>query len=290
MTNDTTVRYDQPQAHVARITLDRPERRNAQDLRMTYELNQAFDRAAQDDDVKVIILAGSGPHFSAGHDLRGNSGLTHADFPVVDTWGGFDLSGAEGLMGNEQEIYLRMCERWRNLPKPTIAQVQGKCIAGGLMLAWVCDLIIASEDATFQDPVVQFGICGAEYFAHPWELGARKAKEMLFTSDWIGAHDAHRLGMVNQVVPREKLETFTLEVAAKIAVKPAFALKMAKEAVNQALDQQGQTQSIRASFGLHQLCHSHNMQLHGVPVDPSGLPQLARRPREAGPKEAKSTA
>ena len=187
-------------------------------------------------------------------------------------------------MGNEQEIYLRMCERWRNLPKPTIAQVQGKCIAGGLMLAWVCDLIIASEDATFQDPVVQFGICGAEYFAHPWELGARKAKEMLFTSDWIGAHDAHRLGMVNQVVPREKLETFTLEVAAKIAVKPAFALKMAKEAVNQALDQQGQTQSIRASFGLHQLCHSHNMQLHGVPVDPSGLPSWlgvrARRVRK----------
>ena len=290
MTSDSTVLYDQPQAHVARITLHRPERRNAQDLRMTYELNEAFDRAAQDDDIKVIILAGSGPHFSAGHDLRGNSGLTHDDFPVVDTWGGFDLPGAEGRMANEEEIYLRMCQRWRNLPKPTIAQVQGKCIAGGLMLAWVCDLIIASEDAMFQDPVVQFGICGAEYFAHPWELGARKAKEMLFTSDWVGAHDAHRLGMVNHVVARDELESFTLEVAAKIATKPAFALKMAKEAVNQALDQQGQTQSIRASFGLHQLCHSHNIQLHGVPVDPSGLPQLARRPREASPKEAKSTA
>jgi len=145
----TTVLYETPAPGVARITQNRPEARNAQDLQLTYDLNAAFDFAAAADDVKVIILAGSDPHFSSGHDLRGRSGKTHADFPVVGTWAEFGKPGAEANMANEEEIYLQMCRRWRNIPKPTIAQVQGKCIAGGLMLAWVCDLIVASEDAPF---------------------------------------------------------------------------------------------------------------------------------------------
>src|SRR4051794_25239130 len=149
-----------PADHVARITMNRPEACNAQNLQLTYDLNAAFDFAAQDDDVKVIILAGADPHFSSGHDLRGGaSGKTHADYPVVGTWGGFSAKGQEGMMANEEEIYLGMCRRWRNIPKPTIAQVQGKTIAGGLMLAWVCDLIVASDDAMFQDPVVNWGVC-----------------------------------------------------------------------------------------------------------------------------------
>jgi enoyl-CoA hydratase len=266
-----TVIYENPAPGVARIVLNRPEARNAQDLQLTYDLNAAFDHAAQDDEVKVIILAGSDPHFSAGHDLRGNSGKTHADFPVVGTWGGFGLKGAEGMMANEEEIYIGMCRRWRNIPKPTIAEVQGKCIAGGLMLAWVCDLIIASDDAAFQDPVVQMGVCGVEYFAHPWELGARKAKEMLFTADWVSAQEAHRLGMVNHVVPRAELAAFTMEMAKKIALKPSFALKMTKEAVNQTQEAQGQWQAMLSVFNLHQLCHSHNMQVHGMAIDPAGV-------------------
>ncbi|MBI5949156.1 MAG: enoyl-CoA hydratase [Chloroflexi bacterium] len=274
-----TVLYDMPAQHVARITQNRPEQRNAQDIQLTYDLNAAFDHAAQDDDVKVIILAGSDPHFSAGHDLRGGSGKTHNDFPVVGTWGGFGLPGQEGMMANEEEVYLGMCRRWRNIPKPTIAQVQGKCIAGGLMLAWVCDLIVASEDAAFQDPVVGFGVCGVEYFAHPWELGARKAKEMLFTSDWISAQEAHRLGMVNHVVPRDQLGEFTLEVAKKIATKPSFALKLTKEAVNQSLEAQGQWTAMLSVFNLHQLCHSHNTQRFGMAIDPSGAPQFGSRAR-----------
>ena len=95
--------------------------------------------------------------------------------------------GAEGMMAREEEIYLGFCTRWRQLPKPTIAQVQGKVIAGGLMLVWPCDLVVASEDATFSDPVVAFGVNGGEYFAHPWEVGARKAKEMLFTGEPLTA-------------------------------------------------------------------------------------------------------
>ena len=274
-----TVLYETPAPGVARITQNRPDARNAQNLQLTYDLNAAFDFAAAADDVKVIILAGSDPHFSSGHDLRGGGGKTHADFPVVGTWAEFSKPGAEGYMANEEEIYLQMCRRWRNIPKPTIAQVQGKCIAGGLMLAWVCDLIVASEDAAFQDPVVGFGICGVEYFAHPWELGARKAKEMLFTSDWISAEDAHRLGMVNQVVPREQLAEYTLEMAKKIATKPSFALKLTKEAVNQSTDAQGQWQAMLSVFNLHQLAHSHWAEISGgkARMDMSGVPDIARR-------------
>ena len=273
----TTLLYDTPAAGVARITMNRPEARNAQDLQLTYDLNAAFDYAAQDDAVKVIILAGADPHFSSGHDLRGGSGKTHDDFPVVGTWAGFTLAGAEGYMANEEEIYLGMCRRWRQIPKPTIAQVQGKCIAGGLMLAWVCDLIIASDDAAFQDPVVGFGVCGVEYFAHPWELGVRKAKEMLFTSDWVTAEEARQLGMVNHVVPRAELASFTLAMAAKIATKPSFALKLTKEACNQSLEAQGQWMAMLSVFNLHQLAHSHNQELYGMRVDPNGLPAGLRR-------------
>src|SRR5262245_26334563 len=123
-----TVLYDSPAPHVARITMHRPKQRNAQDLQLTYDLNTAFDRAAQDDTIKVIILAGSDPHFSAGHDLAGDSGKTWRDFPVVGTWCGFDCAGAEGRFAREKEIYIGMTERWRNVSKPTIAAVQGKCI------------------------------------------------------------------------------------------------------------------------------------------------------------------
>ena len=186
---------------VARITLARPEARNAQDTTLLYELNDAFDRAAQDDDVSVIVLAADGPHFSSGHDLRERDGLTTIqERRTVGTWCGFGCAGAEAQMSREKEIYLGFSERWRNIPKPTIAQVQGKVIAGGLMLVWPCDIIIAADDAEFIDNTVAMGVCGAEFFQHPWEVGIRQAKEMLFTSDALSAAEAHRLGMVNRVV------------------------------------------------------------------------------------------
>lgn len=275
-----TILYELPAPNVARITMNRPEARNAQNVQLTYELNEAFDTAAQDDAVKVIILAGSDPHFSSGHDLRGG-GKGFGEFKPVGTWGGFSQKGAEGMMAREEEIYLGMCRRWRNIPKPTIAQVQGKTIAGGLMLAWVCDLIVASDDAMFQDPVVNWGVPGVEFFAHPWELGVRKAKEILFTADWFTAEEAHRLGMVNRVVPRAELADFTLQLASKIAEKPAMGLKLTKEAVNQTMEAQGQWQAMLSVFNLHQLAHSHNMQVYGVPIDPSWQ-SAAQKPK---PKE-----
>jgi enoyl-CoA hydratase/carnithine racemase len=241
-----TILYETPDVHIARIVLNRRETRNSQDTKMLYELNDAFDIAAQDDSIKVIILAANGPHFSSGHDLRERE--THqkmAEFRTVGTWCGFTCAGAEAQMAREKEIYLGFCERWRNIPKPTIAAVQGKVVAGGLMLVWPCDIIIASDDAQFRDPVVSFGIGGVEFFAHPWELGARKAKELLFTSDWLSAAEAKQLGMVNQIVPRDKLEEAAIEMGRKITGKSLFALKLTKEAVNVAEDAQGRSKQCR---------------------------------------------
>lgn len=270
VTESEVVRYEIPRSRVARITLARPEKRNAQNTDLLYALNEAFDRAAQDDEVSVIVLAADGPHFSSGHDLRERDPTAaRRQHRPVGTWCGFGSVGAEGHMAMEKEIYLGLSERWRNIPKPTIAAVQGKVISGGLMLAWPCDIILAADDAEFIDNTVAMGVCGAEFFAHPWELGVRRAKEMLFTSDAVPADDALRLGMVNRVVPREDLACVALELAEDIARKPAFALKLAKEAVNAAQDAQGRLPAMQTAFALHQLCHSHNQQVHGMPIDPA---------------------
>ncbi len=273
-----TILYEEVSPGVVKIIQNRPEARNAQNLQLTYDLNSAFDRAAQDDEVKVIILTGSEPHFSAGHDLKGGGDKKLLeDFPLVGSWAGFTTKGAESRFARESEIYLEMTRRWRNLPKPTIAQVSGKCIAGGLMLAWACDIIVASEDAMFRDPVVMMGVCGVEFFMHPWELGPRKAKEFLYTADWWTAQEAYRLGMVNHVVPRDEIEAFTRDLAKKIAEKPMFALKMTKKAVNHTLDVMGQQNALDTAFDLHQLCHSHNERIYGVHLDPNGIPDTVKK-------------
>jgi enoyl-CoA hydratase len=180
-------------------------------------------------------------------------------------------------MSREEEIYIGFSERWRNIPKPTIAAVQGKCIAGGLMLAWPCDIIIASEDACFSDPVVSFGIPGHEFFSHVWEMGIRKAKEMLYTADEITASEALQLGMVNHVVPREELSEFTLNMARRIAQKSRFALKLTKKACNASQDAQGRSVAMQNAFHLHQLAHTHNLKLFDLILDPTALPEATRK-------------
>jgi len=265
--------YENPSEHVARIVLNRVETRNSQDTHFLYELNEAFDIAAQDDDIRCIVLAANGPHFSSGHDLREANGVEQLrNHKTVGTWCGFGCAGAEAQMSREKELYIGLCERWRNIPKPTIAAVQGRCIMGGLMLIWPCDIIIASEDALFVDHAVSFGVGGVEYFAHPWEMGARKAKEFLFTGEWMTAAEAHRLGMINHVVARDQLQDAALEMAKKIAKKSLFALKLAKESVNAMEDVQGRLAAMQTSFALHQLAHTHNLKLFNMLLDPSGLP------------------
>jgi enoyl-CoA hydratase len=244
----------------ALVTMNRVPYRNAQNAKMTYALDAAFQRAINDDDVAVIVLAGAGPHFSAGHDIGTPGRDVMNPFPRVATswWNHADKGGAENLYVREQEIYLGMCRRWRELPKPTIAMVQGACIAGGLALAWTCDLIVAADDAFFSDPVLKMGIPGVEYFAHAFALNPRLAKEFLFTGDKIDAARAREIGMVNRVVPRAQLEAETLALARRIGEMPRFALALAKQAVNQAEDRMGLRESMDATYALHQLAHAHN--------------------------------
>ncbi|MBF6548416.1 enoyl-CoA hydratase [Nocardia brasiliensis] len=248
---------------VAIVTLNRPDYRNAQNSVMTYALDAAFERAVEDPAVGVIVLAGNGKHFSAGHDIGTPGRDHHVHYPNKATlwWDHVDKAGGDQRFARELEVYLGMCRRWREIPKPTIAMVQGACIAGGLMLAWVCDLIIASDDAFFSDPVVRMGIPGVEYFAHPWVMGPRAAKEFLFTGDRFGAAQAKEWGMVNRVVPRAELETETLALAEKIATMPRFGLALTKKAVNQAEDLMGMRTGMDSVFGLHHFAHAHNAEV-----------------------------
>ena len=264
------VRYDRPAERVARITLARAEMANAQNYLMISEINEAFDVAARDDDVRCIVLAADGKHFSSGHDLS-DLDPDMDELHTIGTQCHFDADGAEGYMAREAEMYVGMCWRWRNIAKPTIASVQGKVIAGGLMLVWPMDLVICSEEATFSDPVVAFGVNGHEYFTHPYEAGARLAKEMLFTGRAITAQEALMHGMVNKVVPLDELESATLEMAAHIARRPMFGLTLAKQSVNNALDAMGQYTALQSAFGLHHVGHSHNRLKFDSLVDPSGI-------------------
>ncbi|WP_378736588.1 enoyl-CoA hydratase [Nocardia brasiliensis] len=245
------------------VTLNRPDYRNAQNSVMTYALDAAFERAVEDPEVGVIVLAGNGKHFSAGHDIGTPGRDHHIHYPnkAALWWDHVDKVGGDQRFARELEVYLGMCRRWREIPKPTIAMVQGACIAGGLMLAWVCDLIIAADDAFFSDPVVRMGIPGVEYFAHPWVMGPRAAKEFLFTGDRFGAAQAKEWGMVNRVVPRAELETATLALAEKIAAMPQFGLALTKKAVNQAEDLMGMRTGMDSVFGLHHFAHAHNAEV-----------------------------
>jgi enoyl-CoA hydratase len=250
---------------IALITLNRPEYANAQNSAMTYALDAAFGRAVNDDQVGVLVLAGAGRHFCGGHDIGtpGRDADQSFDRRAVLWWDHVGKAGADARYAREMEVYLGMCRRWREIPKPSIAMVQGACIAGGLMLAWVCDLIVAAEDAFFADPVVRMGIPGVEYFAHPWVLGPRLAKEVLFTGGQFSAERAYQAGMVNRVVPRASLEASTFELAGQIAEMPPFGLALAKRAVNQCEDLMGMRPGMDAVFGLHHVAHAHNAEVSG---------------------------
>ncbi|HEY0914722.1 MAG TPA: enoyl-CoA hydratase [Solimonas sp.] len=249
---------------IAWLTMNRPRYHNAQNSKMTYALDSAFRRAVDDDAVKVIVLAGTGRNFSAGHDIGTPERDAHESFERQHLW--YDHVGKPGgefQYAREQEVYLGMCRRWRDVPKPTIAMVQGACIAGGLMLAWTCDLIVASEDAYFQDPVLKMGIPGVEYFAHAFELHPRIAKEFLFLGEKMKADRAHLMGMVNRVVPREELQASVEAIAQKLAAQPRLAMALAKQAINHVEELRGKRSAMDAAFGWHHLAHAHNQLLTG---------------------------
>jgi enoyl-CoA hydratase len=248
-----TLLYEKTGA-VLKITANRPAALNAQSRVMILELDEAFTMASEDDEVRVIIVAGAGKHFSAGHDIGSAEELEDQKKHPVGP-------GMPENMKRLSELYLETCLRWRDVPKPTIAQVQGYCIMGGLMLASCCDIIIASEDALFADRSVRWGGSHVQYFSMPWELGPRKAKEYLFTGDYLNAQEAMRLGLVNRVVKREELEEETMKLAQRIALQDPFGLKMAKASVNQTMDIQGQRQALEAAFNNYMVTIPHRQSL-----------------------------
>jgi len=228
---------------VRRITLNRAEMRNAQSQQMLDELDAAFEAARLDSATRVVVLAANGPHFSAGHDLK-QAQAERAEFTVEERW------------AYEEQRYFGYCMRIWDFPKPTIAQVQGGCIAAGLMLANMCDLIVAGEDAFFSDPVTHtMGAASLEVLIHPWVLGLRQAKEMLFTGERISAQQAREFGMVNRVVANDRLGDDTLALAQRIAKAPPFAMQLLKKSLNRSMDVQGMRQALSAHFDVHQLSH-----------------------------------
>ncbi|MNX49671.1 1,4-Dihydroxy-2-naphthoyl-CoA synthase [compost metagenome] len=268
---------------VALVTMNRPEFHNAQNSQMTYALDAAFRRACDDDEVKVIVLRGAGKHFSAGHDIGTPGRDVDKTFDRASLWyDHVNKPGGEFLYAREQEVYLGMCRRWREMPKPTIAMVQGACIAGGLMLAWVCDLIVASEDAYFADPVVRMGIPGVEYFAHVHELNSRIAKEFLFLGERMPAPRAYQMGMLNRVVARDELEQQTLDIAGRIAQMPRLGLQLSKQAVNNAEDLMGKRATMDMVFGLHHFAHAHNELVSGDRLGGYDAKAMASSQRKAG--------
>ncbi|MFE4455784.1 enoyl-CoA hydratase [Nocardia tengchongensis] len=266
MSNYTFLRYEShADGTIARIVLNRPETRNAQHRGLLVELDEAFHRAEADDHVRVVILAGAGTIFSSGHDLGSPQALEEMQpggHPSFTSNGGTRLS-AERRMIQEWHYYFQNTLRWRDLRKITIAEVQGGVYAAGLMLMWACDLIIAAEDTRFADPVgPRLGGAGVEYFAHPWEFGPRKAKELLLTGDAIDAEEAYRLGMVNKVFPPAELTERTLQFARRVAALPSIASLMVKESVNQSVDAQGFRNALTSVFSLHHVLHAHWAELH----------------------------
>lgn len=265
---------------VAWIMLDRPQYANAQNAGLLDQLDRAFRAATDDLEVKVIVLGGNGKHFSAGHDLGTPDDDSDQTRDRKAIWHDHvGLKGAERQYVLEQDLYLGLCRRWQDIPKPTIAMVQGACIAGGLMLAWVCDLIVASDDAYFQDPVVQMGIPGVEYFAHAFELPPRIAREFLYLGQKMPADRAYQYGMVNRVVARDRLAAEVEAIALEIAQRPRFGLAMVKQAINLVEDQRGKRSAMDSVFHMHHLAHAHMQLTTGSIVGGIGAKDIAKAGR-----------
>jgi enoyl-CoA hydratase len=243
MFHDIEFSVDGPVAYVLHA---RPKARNAESQRLLDEMDQALTLATENDAVRVIVIGGQGDHFSAGHDLK-EAQAERQGFNVEQRW------------AYEERRYYDYALRIWDCPKPTIARVQGACIAGGFMVANMCDLIVASDDAFFADPVTRtLAAASVEVLVHPWVMGLRRAKEFLYTGEKMTAAEAHAIGMINRVVARADLDSATQALAARIAETPPFALKLLKRSLNRTFDAQGFRTALSAHFDVHQLSHVTN--------------------------------
>lgn len=246
---ESVVLYDVDGA-VATLIMNRPQVANAQDTTLIDALDAAFDRADADDNVRVVVLAGAGKHFSSGHDLKAMVGGEAPDHWVAMR------ETPEGKFRHEQVMYVERCRKIHDFRKPTIAAVQGKCVAAGLMLACMCDIIVAADDAVFSNPVLRMTGAGVELLVEPWELGIRQAKEFLLAAEELDAAEALRLGLVNRVVPRAELADRAHELAERIALVPPVTAQVVKASINHVAELQGQSASWRYHFMAHQWTHN----------------------------------
>lgn len=236
---------------VAILRLNRPQYRNAQSRILLEEMNTAFDELGLDNSVHVVVLAGAGDHFSAGHDLGTPEEVADRDTKPF----------GEGTLGRIQRswrLYVDYSLRWRDLKKPTIAQVQGYCIFGGFMIASTMDLIIASDDAMFLPSHLQ-------YHSAPWDLGIRDAKRILFENRFIPAAEAKELGLVSQVVPRADLEAAVMDQAERWAQNDILTLRLLKTSINGAQDAMGFRNAVQAAHSTYMLWEMTRTEREGPP-------------------------
>lgn len=262
---------------VAWVTMNRPEVANAQNTALLTQLDEAVKEADAAPEVNVIVIAGAGKHFSSGHDLKAYVGEAPSD-----EWHE-KRKTPEGKFEHERRMYFEKSLAIRDLEKPTIAMVQGKCIAGGLMVACMCDLIVAGDDAVFQNPVLRMTGAGVEVLAELFDLGARKTKEFLWTGDEIGAEEALRYGWVNRVVPRARLEEETLALAERIAKVPPITVRNVKRSINHAQDLAGFRNALEYHFMVHQFQHNTKTSLDALAArQQKGSMQEVFKDRDAG--------
>jgi enoyl-CoA hydratase len=238
--------------------MNRPDMANAQDSTLIDELDAAFDLADADDDIRVVILAGAGKHFSSGHDLKAIVGDGEKDHWVQMR------ETPEGKFHHEKTMYYERCMRIHDFRKPTIAAVQGSCVAAGLMLAAMCDLIVAADDAVFSNPVLRLSGAGVELLVEPWEIGIRKAKEFLLMGDKIDAQEAWRLGLVNRVVPRDELMERAHEMADRISLVPPVTAQTVKDSINHTADLMGKRDALKYHFMAHHWVHNTSTALNAL--------------------------
>jgi len=215
---------------IATIQLNRPEYKNAQSYALLQDVDDAFALAEKDDQVRVIVVRGSGGTFSAGHDLGTPQAAGQRANEGLDRYNQFKKYNLDVLL------------RWRNLPKPTIAMVEGYCIYAGWMLAGCLDIVFAAKDAQFLAGFV-------EYMSIPWDIGVKRAKELCFESRFISADEAAQYGFVNRVLDPADLERETYAYAMRVAENNPMNVRMAKLQMNKAQDMQGYTSALEDSLG-----------------------------------------
>ncbi len=224
---------------VARVTMNRPEYRNAQSRVLLEELDGAFARAMAEEEVRVVVLFGAGEHWSSGHDIGTKEELADREARPYP-------GGVLGVQRRSWDWNVDNTMRWRDLPKPTLAAVQGMCIYGGWMIAAAMDLIVAAEDALFVPGFFQFQ-------STPWDIGFRRAKDLLWEQGLVDASQARELGFVADVVPRDELDTAAMAKAERIARLPPIMAQMIKRQINDAQDAMGFRAAIAAGHSAYML-------------------------------------